>query len=112
MGSYTDNEKVPKLYNIKFYVFVALIIIAIVLGFFLVRYFRYGSIDDNLKSFATAFNEALESGEYKDAKYELNKMVIYKDLPQKYRTLWEIKINNYIEEYEEKSGLKFEFNEP
>ncbi len=112
MGSYTDNEKVPKLYNIKFYVFVALVIIAVVLGFFLVRYSRYAAIETKLSYFGADFNDALESGEYKDAKYELNKMVIYKDLPPKYRPLWEIRINNYIEEYEEKSGLKFEFNEP
>ncbi len=98
-------------YNIKFYVFIALLVIAVVFGFFLVQVRGAFSIRVELERFETAFNEALESENYKDAKYELNKMVIYKDLPQKDKTLWEIKVNNYIEEYEEKSGLEFEFNE-
>lgn len=98
--------------NIKLYVFLFLLAMSILLGLLIAYYVSIAKDIDNLRSYQTDFNEALESGDYKEAKYELNKMVIYKNLPKKYRNIWEIEINNCIEEYESQSGLEYTFTQP
>lgn len=93
--------------NIKIYVILFLLIVAIVLGLAITYNFSILTKVDTLRQCEKNFNAAIDSKDFQTAKYELKNMAVYKDLPKRYVTSWEIKISNYVEEYEEKSGLEF-----
>jgi Tfp pilus assembly protein PilO len=93
--------------NIKIYVILFLLIIAIILGLAIAFNFSVLTKVDTLRQYEKNFNAAIDSNDFQTAKYELKNMAVYKDLPKRYITSWEIKISNYVEEYEEKSGLEF-----